>query len=250
MAKGTLQGRAIKSFPSSKGVPWNTSGASSRGSSTLSSRGGRGSRRVPSAPPRRLENTSFPKPWIRANPSHLWLNQNAFSLTRSSPTAVAWLRRPVTNPATLPAGPLSGVILPGAVLRSAWMGRQTQMDGFRTIGNDHLIGQPADFHRNPVSELETQGGGMGLRFAYGSANAVSTATITRMDEGNESHKGGKVQGRVRQQAAAPICSAKRMPGRERPAHGRDGSGTGASSGKMPDLADWRRQSATPDRRLP
>ena len=73
------------------------------------------------------------------------------------------------------------------------MGRETQMDGLRTMGNYCLVSFPADFDSYPVSELETRGGGMGLRFAYGLANAVSTANISRMDEGDEFHNGGKFQ---------------------------------------------------------
>ena len=70
------------------------------------------------------------------------------------------------------------------------MGRETQMDGLRTMGNYCLVSFPADFDSYPVPELETRGGGMGLRFAYGLANAVSTANISRMDEGDEFHNGG------------------------------------------------------------
>ena len=78
------------------------------------------------------------------------------------------------------------------------------MDGLRTMGNYCLVGFPADFDRNPVPELETRGGGIGLRFAYRLANAVSTANISRMDEGDEFHIGGV--GSFRNGSGSSICT--------------------------------------------
>lgn len=90
---------------------------------------------------------------------------------------------------------------------------------------------------------------MGLRFAYGLANAVSTATITRMDEGDESHKGGRFKEGFGSKPLHPFALQKQCRGVKGPNTGGTGLPQGASTGKMPDLAEWRRQSATSDRRL-
>ena len=46
-------------------------------------------------------------------------------------------------------------MMPGAVLRSARMGRQTKMDRLWTMETYGLVGFPADFDSDPVPEVET-----------------------------------------------------------------------------------------------
>ncbi len=66
------------------------------------------------------------------------------------------------------------------------------MNCLRTMGIYRLVGLPADFDSDPVPELEPCGGSIGLRFENGLANAVCTANICRMDEGDEFHRGGQL----------------------------------------------------------
>ena len=66
-----------------------------------------------------------------------------------------------------------------------------------------------------------------MRFAYGLANAVSTANICRMDEGDEFHSGGTAPGMVRIRKLYRFALQK--PYRVRKAGASEGDGTATGS---------------------